>query len=67
MTNRSRGVPINPRYNVPKPYRVIRLAIAVPSEIQPNSRSNGRVYLATSESSLIIGSSAMYSRSPGIS
>src|SRR5689334_13680230 len=36
-------------YNVPKPKRLIWLAIAVPTEMKPNIRSNGCVYLNTIE------------------
>jgi hypothetical protein len=56
-----------PYYSCPKPNRSIRFAMAVPSDTKPKMRSNGAVYLRTNASSVIIGSCAMNSRSPGIS
>ena len=58
---------IQPYYSVPKPKRLIPLAICVPSETKPNSRSNGCVYLNTIEVNLWYGSSEIYNRSRGMS
>src|SRR5689334_14115707 len=44
-------------YSVPKPKRLIWLAMAVPTDTKPNIRSNGCVYLNTIEVNRWYGSS----------